>query len=80
MNWPRNLKKATYLQASDMYNAGTINYRLYRQFLKIWCWSTVRYGDPQYTVQGAFAARFGEAAFWRRINRVRRVMGMEAIQ
>lgn len=50
--------------------------RATRQYTKLWNWSTIRYSGEANRLQASYINKYGWDKFVRRMNRVRRVLGL----
>jgi len=50
--------------------------RTYNHFFRLWVWSVVRFSGRASHMQDNYLSKHGREALFRRINRVRRVLGL----
>ena len=76
MHETRKYLESNYVQAWYDINTDRPDnwYRIWAQYYSIWLWSAPRLSER---AQDRYYARHGRAAYYRRMNRVRRVLGLE---
>ena len=67
--------KTDLVRANDFRRSGLISDREWRRFEIAWLWGSDRFSGYAGAIHDAFSDAHGLAAYYRRINRMRRVCG-----
>lgn len=72
-----NILKLTYEQAARYWREGRISDRDWNRFERAWTWSAGRLSGSAAFEQQQYYDHHGREAYNRRINRMRRVLGLD---
>ena len=68
---------SSFNEVKALYDWGHIDERTWRRYLFAWTWSDFRFGGSIGCKHEAFWTKHGKHAYYRRINRVRNVLGFK---
>jgi len=76
---PRPWLDWSYDQAEMLFRAGYLSKRNWKTYCRVWDWACPRLSRPANDRQYAYAQKWGQAALTHRMNRLRRVLGLDLI-
>lgn len=80
MKGTRSIIDKPYDQVENAYLDARIPRRVFRQYCRFWDWAYLRSAGVGFDQQWAWRRKFGLRVTMNRINRCRRVLGLEPIQ